>query len=44
MKVKVVSVFRDKNTKEIYSLGEVIDVSNARYKEIKPYVEIIKKK
>lgn len=44
MKVKVVSVFRDKHTKKTYSLDDVIDVTNARYKEIKQYVEKIKNK
>jgi hypothetical protein len=44
MKVKVVSVFRDKNTKEIYKVGKEIDVSKERYKEIKPFVEKIKTK
>lgn len=44
MKVKVVSVFRDKHTKKTYSIGDVIEVSNARYKEIKQFVEKIKKK
>jgi len=42
IKVKVISVFRDKNTKEIYKLNEELNVSKARYDEIKEYVEIIK--
>jgi ABC-type phosphate/phosphonate transport system substrate-binding protein len=44
MKVKVVSVFRDKYTKEIYSAGQVIEVSKERYKEVQQYVEIVKTK
>lgn len=44
MKVKVVSVFRDKNTKETYKLNQVIEVSKARYNEIKQYVVKIKTK
>ena len=43
MKVKVVSVFKDKNTKETYTAGKVIEVSKERYNEIKQYVEKIKK-
>jgi hypothetical protein len=44
MKVKVVSVFKDKNTKEIYKVGRELEVSRERYKEIKDYVEIKKNK
>jgi hypothetical protein len=44
MKVKVVSIFRDKNTKETYKLNDEIEVSKERYNEIKEYVEIIKTK
>lgn len=41
MKVKVISVFRDKNTKEIYKLNTELEVSKSRYEEIKEYVEVI---
>ena len=44
MKVKVISVFRDKHTKTIYKANDVIEVSKERYKEIKQYVEKIKTK
>ena len=44
MKVKVISVFRDKNTKEIYKVGRELEVSKERYNEIKPFVEKIKTK
>lgn len=44
MKVKVISVFRDKHTKETYKANDVIEVSKERYNEIKQYVEIIKSK
>lgn len=44
MKVKVTSVFKDKNTLKIHNIGDELDVSKERYNEIKPYVEIIKKK
>lgn len=44
MKVKVVSIFTDKNTKKTYRLGDEIEVTKDRYKEIKSYVEIIKEK
>ena len=43
MKVKVVSVFTDKYTRETYKANQVIEVSKERYKEIKQYVERIKK-
>lgn len=41
MKVKVISVFKDKDTKEINKLDKVLEVSKERYEEIKEYVEII---
>lgn len=44
MKVKVVSVFRDKYTKETYKVDDVIEVSKERYNEIEQYVEKIKTK
>ena len=44
MKVKVVSVFKDKNTHHTYKLNEVIEVTKERYTEIKQYVEEIKTK
>lgn len=44
MKVKVVSVFRDKYTKETYKAGQVIEIPKERYTEIKQYVEKIKTK
>ena len=34
MKVKVVRRFRDKYTKKIYGIGEIIEVSHERYEEI----------
>ncbi len=42
MKVKVISIFVDKNTKERYKLNQELEVSKERYEEIKNYVEIIK--
>ncbi len=44
MKVRVISVFIDKNTNERYKLGQELDVSKERYKEIQKYVEKIKTK
>lgn len=42
MKVKVISVFRDKNIKnKKYKLNEELEVSKERYEEIKEYVNII---
>lgn len=34
MKVKVVNRFVDKNTKQLHEYGEVIEVTEARFKEI----------
>lgn len=34
MKIKVINSFRDKNTKEIHQVGEVLEVSNERGAEI----------
>ena len=34
MKVKVLKKFRDKYTKELYTKGQIIDVTNERYEEI----------
>lgn len=42
MKVKVITRFNDKDTKEFYKLNHVMEVSKERYEEIKKYVEIIK--
>lgn len=44
MKVRVISVFIDKNTNEKYKLGQELDVPKDRYKEIQPFVEEIKTK
>lgn len=43
MKVRVISVFIDKNTNERYKLGQELDVSKERYKDIQKYVEKMKK-
>ena len=42
MKVKVKEIFRDKYTNEVYKLNDELDVTDARYEEIKKYVETIK--
>lgn len=44
MKVRVKSVFIDKNTKEKYKLNQELDVPKERHKEIQQYVEVIKTK
>ena len=41
MKVRVISVFKDIYTNEVYKLNKELDVSKERYEEIKDYVEII---
>lgn len=42
MRVRVISVFRDKNTKEIHHVGEEIEISKERYNELKDFTEVIK--
>lgn len=42
MKVKVIEVFRDKYTNEVYKLNQILTVDKERHKEIKKYVEEIK--
>lgn len=44
MKVKVMSIFRDKYTKKKHKIGDEIEVSNERYNEIKQFVEQVKDK
>ena len=44
MKVRVISVFIDKNTNEKYKLGQDLDVPKDRCKEIEKFVEVIKTK
>lgn len=39
--VKVISMFKDKDTKELYRVGKELTISNNRYKEIKDYVKVI---
>ncbi len=34
LKVKVIKKFIDKYTKEVYEIGQIIDVANERYEEI----------
>lgn len=34
MKVKVIKKFIDKYTKEVYEIGQIIEVTNERYEEI----------
>lgn len=34
MKVKVIEKFRDKHTKKIHNVGDVLTISQARYDEI----------
>lgn len=41
MKVKVISIFKDKNTKEVYTLNQELEVSRKRFEEIKDYVDIV---
>lgn len=40
MKCIVVKRFNDKNTKKFYKLGEIIEISEKRFEEIKDYVNL----
>ena len=40
-KVKVIEMFRDKYTNEVYELNRVLEVDEKRHQEIKNYVEEI---
>ena len=42
MKVKVIEVFRDKYTNEVYKLDQELEVDKNRFKEIEKYVKEIK--
>lgn len=44
MKVKVIDIFRDKYTNEVYKKGKELTVDEKRYEEIKTYVEKIPNK
>lgn len=41
MKVKVVEIFRDKYTNQVYKLDDILEVDEKRFTEIKAYVEEI---
>lgn len=41
MKVKVIEVFRDKYTDQVYKLNDVLEVDENRRKEIEVYVQDI---
>lgn len=43
MKVKVKKIFRDKYTNKTYKLNDELDVTDARYEEIKQYVKKVEK-
>lgn len=40
VKCVVIERFNDKNTKEFYKLGQIIEVSQERYEEIKKFVNL----
>lgn len=40
--VKVVSIFRDKDTNERYVKNKKLEVSKERYEEIKEFVKVLK--
>ena len=39
MKVKVISQFKDKYTKEVYKVGKELEVTKDRYEAIRAFVE-----
>lgn len=41
MKVRVIDIFRDKYTNQVYELNDVLEVDEERFKEIENYVEEI---
>jgi hypothetical protein len=41
MKARVLKRFRDKNTKKIYEVGEVITISKKRFEEILKVDELV---
>lgn len=40
-KVKVIDIFRDKYTNQVYKLNDILEVDEKRFNEIKVYVEEI---
>lgn len=42
--VKVVDIFRDKYTNQVYELNDELEVDEKRFEEIKAYVEKIEPK
>lgn len=40
-KVKVIDIFRDKYTNQVYELNDILEVDEKRFNEIKVYVEEI---
>lgn len=41
MKVKVISIFRDKYTNKVYKRNKILDINEKRYSEVKDYVKLI---
>lgn len=41
VKVKVIDIFRDKYTNQVYKLNDILEVDEKRFDEIKVYVEEI---
>jgi hypothetical protein len=41
MKVRVIDIFRDQYTNQVYELNDVLEVDEERFKEIENYVEEI---
>lgn len=41
MKVKVISIFRDKYTNKVYKKNKILDINEKRYNEVKDYVKLI---
>lgn len=41
MKVKVISIFRDKYTNKVYKKNKRLDIDEKRYSEVKDYVKLI---
>lgn len=44
VKVKVIDIFRDKYTNQVYKLNDILEVDEKRLDEIKRYVEKVQSK
>lgn len=43
MKVKVIEIFRDKYTNEVYKINDEIEITEERFREINQYYKYVEK-